>query len=497
MRKQWFVAALACASPLVSAGTLQVDATTVPGVSILWIANTDTREEVSSLLESLLDDERRVVMAGPPEALQRIRPRFVTSWPVVNTIILDPQGGLGVFGFDAPDDELRLSAVAGWPWGDYPTARGRRTSLPENGLHQIDFSVASSSPWQTCRTFGANLFQALFGDAAPGTDEVRAFRREMRRWCQYGTLSAYSGARPGFVVPNYRSSNIPRLTVLTEWALVRSEDPANRTRVKYYFWVKTMGEGAGSGFTRASGATGWLQPETNELRDLMDVAIHSGWGELDRPEVVTAWPANSSFPQTGDVFLFRCDAPEAIRPLDCPVGPRLRKLFPADSFDGKVTLSMGEQFSVGGEAKVGGRGGPKNVNVSLGLHVVRLSTNTSQVDFAMTQTRSNADATYYRSTWWTPDLRAIYRWLDVRGRPSSLAGVTPLTSTLNPHYEILWELPLDGNAGRQVPYHIVYEVGLNTCNESYTCTGPGSAQGDRAKARVGWKDTVMLRIPSS
>jgi hypothetical protein len=305
---------------------------------------------------------------------------------------------------------------------------------------------------------------------------------------------------PHFTVGNYRASSVPRLSLTTEWALLRSEDRADSTRTSYLFWARTMGDGAGTGFTRDGGRRAWVDPATRELRELMDAAIHSGWGDIDSPDIVTAWPANSSFPGTGDVFLFRCDGPEAFRPSNCPYLPALRKLYPDDAFDGKVNLSAGESITYGGEIKLSrsmDSEGKVSTALSFGMQAMRGTTSTSQIDASLSQTRSNAGTVFYRSTWWTPDVYAIYRWLANRSPAADITKATPLATTLNPRHEILWELPLHPNAGRVLPYHVVYEMGLNTCNIELKCTGPGSVLGERAKARVGWVDGVTLFLPET
>ncbi|WP_157639231.1 hypothetical protein [Burkholderia ubonensis] len=52
-----------------------------------------------------------------------------------------------------------------------------------------------------------------------------------------------------------------QLNLWTKWALVRSEDVLNPRNLKFYFWVEPIGEGEGSGFTRAFQDTGDLQQQ--------------------------------------------------------------------------------------------------------------------------------------------------------------------------------------------------------------------------------------------
>lgn len=92
---------------------------------------------------------------------------------------------------------------------------------------------------------------------------------------------------------------------------------------------------------------------------------------------------------------------------------------------------------------------------------------------------------------------AIYRWINARGHVGSLAQATPLAATLNPQYEIVWELPLRGNEGRRLSYNMVYEAGWNTCFNGPNCAGhvQPSDSSIAPKARVGWKDRLKLTIP--
>lgn len=474
------------------------------GVTQLDVDADDDSVVVAARIQSLLDAGARTVVTGRPEVLAAVRPGFVQAWPSTSTVILDPGAGLGIFGFDAPDPGARESAISHWPWSETvetsSSVRTPRTAVPRIGTstHHAEFDIVARSPWQVCRSFSANMMGRVFGSRTPSVAERTAFRVEARRWCQYGHVSAHLAQAPHFTVGNYRESPASRLSLVTEWALVRSEDRSDEQRTSYLFWTKTVGDGAGSGFTQEGGRRAWFDPARRELRDIMDVAIHSGWGDIDPPDVTTAWPANSSFPDTGDVFLFRCDGPLAFRPTNCPLLPLLRKLYPDDSFDGKLTLSHGESLTYGGEFKVS-RGldtdGKVSTTFSFGMQAIRGTEHTSQLDVALTQTRSNAGAVFYRSTWWTPDIYAIYRWLAAREQSPDLAKATPLATTLNPRYEILWELPLAVNAGRALPYHVVYEMGLNACNAAVECTRSGSALGERAKARVGWVDGVTIFLP--
>lgn len=494
------LAAALLAVPVGHASAMSVDDESVPGVTLVRVSEGDVAATVASELQALLDDGRRTALAGDSTTLAAMRPAFAHAWPEANTIVLDPASGLGVFGFDAIDEVDRHAKLAGWSWGEElrSPSRTTRSTVGLTLLRQVHFNVTATSPSQVCRRFSAEMLAVLFGDTSPSQDEFRAFRREARRWCQYGNLSQHAAERPQFTIEPFRRSSLPRLSLSAEWALIRSEDPVQSDRTSYLFWARTVGEGAGTGFTLRDGLQAWLDPETREIRDLMDVAIHSGWGSVDAPEVTTAWPLHSTFPRIGDVHVFRCDGPEAFLPRVCPASPVLRKLYPDDSFDGKITTSASHGFTYGGEAKFGVAAdshGKLGSTLTFGLQALRHSGRVVQGDAAFVQTRSNAATVYYRSTWWTPNVPALYRWIETHGVQGLLGGATPLATTLNPRHDVIWELPMLGNAGRALPYHVVYEMGLNVCKQDFSCLPREPQRHAMSKARVGWMDGITVHVP--
>lgn len=500
MRYPWAPRMVFCFLAGGTAHARTIDEATLPGVVLLHIDDRDATADVVGDIEGIIDDSRRLVVFGTPQAVARVRPEIANAWPETNTVVLDPTAGLGISGFDAPDDAARLEALGHWPWAidNHPGAvREPRASRPDATFYTVDFSVTAATPSHICRNFSDGMATTLFGDKTPDADNLRAFRREVRRWCQYGNLSFYAADSAQFTIEPFRASHVPLLSLVTEWALVRSEDRADPSLTNYLFWTKTVGDGAGSGFTRRGRDGAWYDTERKELRNLMDAAIHTGWGPIEPPGVVTAWPLNSTFPLTGDNHVFRCDGVPAFRPKTCPLTPRLLKLFPQDAFDGKVAVSASEGMTFGGDAKVSRTfGGKRTTSMTFGVHASRNSMRTTQVDAPLMQVRSNGGVVYYRSTWWTPDVSALFSWLAARRYTGDITSATPLAATLNPRHEILWELPLGGNAGRTYPYHVVYEVGLNTCGIAYKCTSYGGASDKRTKARMGWSDVLHVHFPS-
>lgn len=498
------MAALAAIGASQAASAVTRDDASVDGLAILTLGDEEDIAEVRRYLVEWLDDGTRVALTGPGPMLEQVRPDGVYAWPSANTIVLDPGSGLGVFGFDASDAAQRLAVLRGWSWSDVETAVGgtRATRATGGSTRTLDvsFDLSASSPSSACRDVRRTMAVALFGKTVPTRDERRAFSSEMRRWCQYGNLSMHMTAPPQFTIEPFRTTDEPRLSLVTEWAMLRNEDPTQPAATSYLFWVKTVNEGGGSGFARRDGTEAYFDSRRGGVHRLLDVSIHSGWGPIAHDELLTAWPLNSTFPQTGNTHVFVCDGPGDAELPSCPRQLRLRTLYPGDSTDGAVTVSLAERFIVGGNAQAGlsvDSTGKFTPSITFSLNLMRAKTDTAQSEMRLVQTRSNADTMFYRTTRWTPDVPAIYRWINARGHQGGLAQATPLASTLNPQYEIIWELPLRGNAGRKLPYHVIYEAGWNTCFNGPNCA-THLRPPDRslsAKARVGWKDRLALMIP--
>jgi hypothetical protein len=499
------LAVLAAASACPSATAMVQDDASVAGLTILTVNDNDDLVEVELKIEAWLDEGKRVALTGSSSMLGVLKPDRVYAWPATNTIVLDPGAGLGIFGFDATDAAHRVQVLNGWTWADREdvdesAVRGIRSVENPNRSFDVNFDLSAASPSSVCRAFRRKLATTLFGHRLPNRDEMRAFASEMRRWCQYGNVSVHLGESPQFTISPFRATDEPRLSLVSEWALLRNDDPINPSATTFLFWVKTVGDGAGSGFGRRDGTEGYFDAVRGGVRRLLDASIHSGWGPVEYDDVASAWPVNSSFPGTGKTKLFLCDEPDGQDLFGCPRRPRLRSLYPADSIDGVVTVSHAERFIVGGNAQAGfsvGASGTITPNINFTLNVVKATTDIAQSEMRLLQTRSNADSVFYRTTRWMPDIPAIYRWIKARGHNGSLAQATPLAATLNPQYEIVWELPLTGNKGRKLTYNMIYEAGWNTCFNGPNCAAHAQPPDNTlsAKARVGWKDRVTLVIP--
>lgn len=480
------------------------DDASVTGVRILTVGAEDDLVEAELKVEAWLDEGRRIALTGSPSLLAVLKPEAVYAWPSTNTIVLDPGSGLGIFGFDATDATQRTAVLSRWTWAergevDDSAERPIRATAPSRPL-DVSFDLSAASPSSVCRAFRRQLSATVFGSRRPARSEFLALSGELRRWCQYGNLSVHAAALPQFTIAPYRATDEPRLSLVSEWALLRNDDPIDANGTTFLFWAKTVNEGAGSGFGRRDGSEGYFAAERGGLRRLLDASIHSGWGPIEYDGLVSAWPIDSSFPGTEKTGLFVCEGPDGEELFGCPRRPRLKTVYPADSVDGVVTVSRAERFIVGGSAQVGASvdtTGKITPSMSFSLNVVQATTDTAQSQMHLVQTRTSTDAIFHRTTRWTPDVPAIYRWINARAHRGSLVQATPLAGTLNPQHEIVWELPLRGNEGRKLSYNAIYEAGWNTCFNGPNCTRHVQPT-DRtlqAKARVGWKDRIRLTIP--
>ncbi|HVI54082.1 MAG TPA: hypothetical protein VM621_03390 [Luteibacter sp.] len=481
------------------------DDTSVVGLTILTVDDNDDFVEVELQIEAWLDEGRRVALTGSSSMLGLLKPDRVYAWPTTNTIVLDSADGLGIFGFDATDAAHRLKILSGWVWAEREAVgesvvRDVRSADSPNRSFDLTFDLTASSPSSLCRAFRRKLATTLFSHRLPDVEEKRVFASEMRRWCQYGNLSVRLAEPPQFTIAPFRSTDEPRLSVVAEWGLFRNDDPLDPKGTTFLLWTKTVGEGGGSGFGRRDGTEGYFDAVGGGMRRLLDASIHSGWGPTRNDDVGSAWPVDSSFPRSSKTNLFLCEVPDAPDLPGCPREPRLRSLYPADSIDGVVTVSRAERFIVGGNAQAGvsvDTTGKVTPNMSFSLNIVKATTDVAQSEMQLVQTRTSADSVFYRATRWTPDIPALYRWVNAREHAGSLAQATPLAATLNPQYEIIWELPLRGNEGRKLSYSMIYEAGWNTCFNGPNCATPAQPP-DRtlqAKARVGWSDSIKLMMP--
>jgi hypothetical protein len=376
--------------------------------------------------------------------------------------------------------------------GETPTIRLRHAVKTGDFVKKVDFSIRPTSPTETCTTFGNSLAASTF-DRALTPDELRALSIELGRWCQSGTLSHYHGSSGTDSVPKWSYTDKPKLSLLTEWALIRSESVLVPTQSRQYFWVKSIGEGAGTGFTRSFQDTATFT--NNVMFGLMDAAIHGGWGN-SYPRDPRSWsdPIPPAHWADRNPQLFGCDEGEAGNV--CPTGAHVVRLFPSDTFNNQVTVAMATQLAIGGTVGVTGTIAEKpSVAINASLTVTRTDTTTQTATVNLTNTQTSAVQPYSRSTRWRPDVPAIWDYLVARRITGAFGTATPTAATINPGYDVLWQIPLQPNRGKMMRFSLIYEAGWNNCVREF-CAGmqPPPDRTIPRQGRVLWEDGIVVDL---
>ncbi|WP_244137511.1 hypothetical protein [Burkholderia pyrrocinia] len=463
------------------------------------------------LIERSLNSKGTIVLQGSKEALLALKPQWIRVWPEADTVVLTSRFGTRVEGLrDEGVEDWR--AIAQLIAGQIEQARSAEAQLANdkmsNGLRRakrstgttnsftknVEFSVRPSSPVEACTMFGNGFAANTFGRPLTPSerDEVSS---EVSRWCQSGTLSYYQGASAPRNVPNWTYTKKPKLSLLTEWALIRSEDVLTPSNSKHYFWVKSIGQGAGSGFTRNLQDTAFYS--NNVMYGLLDATIHAGWGNI-YPQLPKSWtfPVGEADWADRDPNLFGCDSGE--RGSVCPAGVSVIRLFPSDTSNNQVMVSQGESFTFGGMVNVSSQvftDPSKAIKADLILKRMDSSMRTATLNLTNTQTSSGKP--YSRSTRWRPDVAAIWDYVVMRGIEGAFATATPTAATINPEYDILWQIPTQPNQGKLMKFNVVYEAGWNNCVK-YVCAGMQSPPDPTIppQGRVYWTDGVVVDFRS-
>ena len=464
-----------------------------------------------ALIEHSLNERGTVVMHRAPDALAALKPRDVRIWPNATTLVVTNRMGMRV---DAIRDEdsrnadhtARIAAAQvahaniaedSLSQPQQPHARRKRSpraSGTRGFTKTVNFAIRPTSPVETCIAFGNQLAASAF-ERPLTSDKRRALSTEVGRWCQSGTLSRHSGTSMPLSVPDWTTVDKARLNLLTEWALVRSEDalaPANST---FYFWVETIGEGAGSGFTRAFHDTATFG--NHVMYGLIDATIHTGCGRtyLREPRSWT-YPAGSEYWSMRDPDIFGCDFGDS--GSSCPTSASVVRLFPSDSFNNQVTVADATALQFGGTVDMSGTASATpGAQISVLLNLNRTDTTTRTSTVTLTQAQTSPAKHYSRTTRWRPDVPAIWDYLASRRITGPFGTATPTASTLNPQYDALWQIPLQVNRGKTMRFTIIYEAGWNNCVRE-DCAGMRRPP-DRtipAQQRGYWADSVIVHLPS-
>lgn len=448
-----------------------------------------------------------VILTGKAQAMAAVRPAWVQVWPEGQALVLNSRWGLQVDAINAGGDASVLVGVVGDqlarlgaanpPSSDFmhPPVRSG-TASPAVGTRsadfdkQVQFTIKPVSPSETCTAYGNQITQAI---PPPHTPElIAALRVQLMRRCQAGTLADIAPNEPPQKMGKWRYERRIKLNLLTEWALIRSDDLLLPERSRFYFWVKTVGEGAGSGFTRAIQDT--ASRADNIVVGLSDMAIHIGWGRANISGTAPwTYPRPPAYWSPEDPRLFACDY--RLSGETCPVNPRLVKLFPSNSFNDTVTVSTATSLAFDGTVSGTFESSTGKPVIGLQLGVTKTESVTAAAAFKLTEIATGAVENYSRTTRWRPNVAAVWDYLAAGRVEGPFGSATPTASNLNPSYDVLWTLPVEGNEGKAFNFGIVFEAGWNTCVR-FTCAGvdPPPEAKLESQGRALWTRNLELKI---
>lgn len=483
-----------------SIDTLIALATQHDALLMLAVSSPAEVERAKPIVARALDEHVDLFLEGPAELVAALQPKGIHIWAPGERLFVSNrsvQRGLFVMAFDhsVSDAQLRAHLIdargeiaheiapnrARRSVADMHRDATREVPVPSPGSFDIP-GLSAKTPSEVCIAIRNALVEKI---GANGITDAQA-DKAVNRVCQYGTLGEFR-AQPADTA--YQASDDPEivLNMRQEWLLLISEDKSRPQGSSAYFWIRTLGDNAGSGFTRADGSAGYAyNNRTTDMFRIMNPLIHSGWGPLDNMSL--------DLDDRPSPELFACEAnPQTVRsvstagfeapPLRCPEAPKLLSVLPADSFDDTVTISHATSWNIGASytqnASLSAVG--PSVGWSMSLSVGRTSTDTATTTLRMVHTSTNANTTMYRTTEWSPNWEAMAKWVEAqnlsRGAFVSLGHATPLAATLNPAWSMVWQLPLEPNLGRKTLYTSVmqarnqrclYDANHATCTKSKT-----------------------------
>ncbi|WP_157660587.1 hypothetical protein [Burkholderia ubonensis] len=273
------------------------------------------------LVNKSLRNAGTIVLKGERDVLLALKPDWLKVWPDSNTIVLISRMGARVYGVrdrgvrsarhivEVIERQVRLARrlESSMPMvaNDVLGRRKKRAVAPVDGTKEVAFSLHTSSPAETGTDFGNDLVKQAF-DRLLTKEDRRALSDEVARWCQSGTLSNYQAEIATSAVPRWLFTEQPKLSLLIDWALIRSEDKLVPDNPKYLFWVKTVGQGAGTGFIRSPYDTATFN--NNIIHGLLDATIHVGWGNIF-PYKASSWsyPVGEDNWPSAEPALFGCN----------------------------------------------------------------------------------------------------------------------------------------------------------------------------------------------
>ncbi len=474
---------------------------------MLSLRSKDDILKAKPIVAQALSEGLDLLLEGEPEWLAQLKPGQQTAWSYGNLLFISNRSeSRGLFivkaALDMPTVELKNYIIK--IRNTLQSEQNKATFQPsnyqdfpvgENSHSQQSWdinlpSLAAQTPSEVCLA----IRNALFNKISDKTVSRQNIHAAVRRVCQYGTIADVTATAADATVPGWPYSHDALLNLRQEWLYLVSNDPYQPSESRAYLWIKTLGEGGGSGFTRVLDKDGaWFGGSDWSVRNIMHPFIHSGWGPINNSEL--AWINGKP---SG---VFSCEenpdisADIAGEKVHCPVRPRLLNVQPQNTFDDQATIMLAQGWTIGGTLTAGIVGGKPMA--SLALNSSYTQTRTSSIPMKLLHVRSNADTTYYRSTEWLPNWPAMYAWLKPQsGSLITMGTATPLASTLNPQYSAVWQLPLEANANRTLQYGSQYEARWESCQWSHMGSNdcPKDNHGFPIESRMRWYDKADLLL---
>lgn len=448
---------------------------------MLRIQSTNDIPAAKSVVTRAIRDRVDLILEGQPEWIAQLKPDGQTVWTSNNLLfvsnrserhglyIVRPKPGMSVDKLATDVADARKTLMNAQPMVPPLAAKMNMRNLATQD-NDKSWSISlptlsTTSPNEVCIA----IRNAFFEKIPVSTMSQADITQTVNKICQYGTFAEFSAAEADDVVPNSNYTRNPNALVnlSQQWLLLVSNDKTQPSGSRAYLWTKTYGEGAGSGFTRKRSSEGVYN---GVLKGIIRPVIRSGWGPIDNS--ASAWDSGG-----GAIRLFPCENnPQVSIQVDgktivCPVKPQLLSLLPSDSFGNKVNVSNSEGWNIGGTLGIQGSGGPTPgggtptptvVQPSLSITGGYTNTKTSTVTWDYEQTKTNSDTVYSRLTEWIPNWRGLFDWAKTT-KMTSLDAATPLAATLNPHYSMVWQIPLAENTGRTLQFGSQYEVRWQSC----------------------------------
>ncbi|WP_157642297.1 hypothetical protein [Burkholderia ubonensis] len=439
--------------------------------------------EIKSSVKRAIDRKVDLLLEGEPDLIRQAQPDSVGIWTSGRALFIssrDERKGILIIPIDggksATKDILPAIAKIRAQLGSKnsisrhpgitiaPRAQSNRLGTDQKSWSFKIPSLVASSPIDVCTSIRKEVVSLAQQNNIPLNGDLND---AINSTCQAGTIGNFAAAKPVQKYPaSYQKSVQIQdsdlvLNLSEEYLLLKSIDPGTPENSRLYFWVKTLGDGSGSGFTFS---------RRSHFTMAMEAWITTGWG----PAVMPMKWEQSPFSYQNYLCDYFNGQPHG---HTCPNDVRLISFQPSDSFNDTINVTDSQGWNIGGTLTVGAGAGDKGIapNVSLALTGGYTQTTSRSVTLKMSTTRTNADTVYSRTVAWIPNGSAIRSYLDTVGGDIALA--TPLAATLNPQLSALWAIPLERNRGRTIAYSTQYNAKTVMCGLGDTCSGYAGRNG--------------------